>query len=153
MRSESMAMVNSLSLPFCNASRFCEMLALDSAFYDHSQTTNRVYRLGAHGTLISLVGLIAIFTMIGKSGLSSIYGIIFIMALAFFMLTFFISLHPDMGEGILISVFLEERLEEFKELRFPPDSVKKVYRDDIDYENNRVLKDGIQLKELFISDD
>lgn len=107
MRSESMAMINSLSLPFCNASRYCEMLALDSGFYDYSQTTNRLYRLGAHGLLIAVIGFIAILTMIGKSGLSSIFGIIFITALAFFMITFFISIHPDIGEGILISVFLE----------------------------------------------
>ena len=144
-----MAMINSVSLPYCNAARYCEMLALDSGFYDHSQTTNRVFRLGAHGCLITLIGLIAIFAMIGKSGLSSIYGIIFIMALAFFMVTFFISLHPDMGEGILVSVFLEERLDDVKELGYPPDEVRKLYSADIDFEHNSVLKDGVSLKELF----
>lgn len=96
MRSDAMAMINMVSIPYCNAARYCEMLSHDSGFYDHSQTTGRVFRLGAHGCLITLVGFIAIFTMIGKSGLSSIYGMIFIIALATFMITFFISVHPDL---------------------------------------------------------
>lgn len=103
-----MAMINFVSIPYCNAARFCEKLAHDSGFYDHSQTTSRVYRLGAHGTLITIIAFIAIFTMIGKSGLSSIYGMIFIIGLATFMITFFIGVHPDLAEGVLIGVFLEE---------------------------------------------
>ena len=42
IRSEAMGYINLASVPFCNASRYCEMMAIDSKFYDHSQTTNRV---------------------------------------------------------------------------------------------------------------
>lgn len=43
IRSEAFAYINLISLPYCNASRYCEMLSDDSNFYDRSQTTNRVH--------------------------------------------------------------------------------------------------------------
>jgi hypothetical protein len=42
-RSESFGYINLIPIPYCNASRYCEMMADDSNFYDRSQTTNRVY--------------------------------------------------------------------------------------------------------------
>jgi len=42
VRSESFGYINLIPIPYCNASRYCEMMADDSNFYDRSQTTNRV---------------------------------------------------------------------------------------------------------------
>ena len=63
------------------------------------------------------------------AGLSSVYGLLMIMAIGFFISTFFISFHGDLAEGVMVALFLEERLS--KQLIKPPESVKKVYQDDI----------------------
>ena len=41
-RSEAMGYIGLASVPFCNASRYYEMIEEDSAFFDRSQTVNRV---------------------------------------------------------------------------------------------------------------
>jgi len=56
------------------------------------------------------VTLVGIIIMKNTGTLSSIYGIIMIMGIGFFVSTFFISSHGDLAEGILVALLLEERL-------------------------------------------
>lgn len=125
-----MAYINTIPLPFCNASRYCEIMAEDSTFYDMSQTTNRLFRLAAHALLIFLTAITAIESSRTPSGGSTISGFIFVGIVALFVVTYFISLHADIAEGILTSIFIEEKLTqqdvplERKQLMQPPEIVK-----------------------------
>ena len=87
--------------------------------------------------IVFLVAVISIGTMKGSSGDASIVGMVFIMIISLFTITYFICLHADIAEGLLISIFVEEKLTDRVET--PPESVKKVYDDDI---RNRLEHDN-----------
>ncbi len=61
VRSDALAYVNLAGNPYCNSSRFCEMLCYKSRTTQYSQSTSRVYRLSAHFFIIGLVGFITLF--------------------------------------------------------------------------------------------
>ena len=61
-------------------------------------------------------GLISIkSTKIIDKGMD-IEGVIVIILLSYFMATYFISMHGDISEGIMISIFLEEKLTDKQNL-------------------------------------
>jgi hypothetical protein len=45
-----------------------------------------------------------------SNGSPNIVGVIFVAVVSLFSVTYFISLHGDLAEGILVSIFVEERL-------------------------------------------
>jgi len=56
---------------------------------------------------VSIVTLIALGSMKNSaSGAGDIAGILYIVVISIFTITFFISLHGDMAEGLLISTFI-----------------------------------------------
>lgn len=110
-RSETMSYINLISIPYCNAARYSEQLSRSSDFYDYSQTTNRVYRLAAHILLMTIVSFISLLSVKAASGQASISGIFFIALISLFTVTFFIGLHGDLAEGLLMSTFIEEAFE------------------------------------------
>lgn len=101
-----MSYINLVSLPYCNSARYCEQLSASSDFYDYSQTTNRVYRLAAHLILMSIVTFISLLSVKSYSGHSEITGTLGIAVVSLFTVTFFIGLHGDLAEGLLISTFV-----------------------------------------------
>ena len=48
-----------------------------------------------------------------------------------FAVTYFVSLHSDISEGLLVSVFVEEKVNKREDIERPPQCVKDVYEDDI----------------------
>ena len=75
-----------------------------------------------------------------------VIGVFFVAMVSLFTITYFISLYGDLAEGILISVFVEERLSQFgKQVNIhnqfeergtitrPPQIVKDTYMDDINH--------------------
>lgn len=86
------------------------MLSEDSNFYDRSQTTNRLFRISAHAILVGLsTGLAFLFSK-QHDGNNTIVGIVFCFMVSLFTVTYFISLHSDISEGLLVSVFVEEKV-------------------------------------------
>ena len=101
VRSDALAFVNLSGNPYCNSSRYCEYLCEKSLLMDGSQATSRTYRICAHMLIASIVILISMYL---DGSLS--FGFAFIiLLLSIFISTYFISLHPDIAESILI-VFL-----------------------------------------------
>jgi len=73
----------------------------------------------------------------------NIVGVFFVAIVSLFSVTYFISLHGDLAEGILVSIFVEERLNgmnmglnEHQQvqnhviLQRPVENVKQLYNDD-----------------------
>lgn len=81
-------------------------------------------RLGAHATLVGVVSFITVFMMEGSGG-SQIMGVVFIMVISLFTVTLFVSFHADVSEGILISMFVEEKFTD--NVKRPPAKVTAVY--------------------------
>lgn len=130
------------------------MLANDSNFYDRSQTTNRVmiillqlYRLSAHIVFMMMATLIAFgaSTKTNSSSNPDIVGVLFVAVVSLFSVTYFISLHGDLSQGILVSIFIEQRLNGMNQaqneehqneqnskvnLLRPVDMVKNLHTDD-----------------------
>jgi hypothetical protein len=67
-----------------------------------------MYRVGAHALLVGLTVLFGLIYMLAK-GNTSAWAAVFIAVLSFFIVTFFISLHVDAAEALLIT-FLTELL-------------------------------------------
>ena len=63
------------------------------------------------------------------SGGSQIMGFLLVMIISLFTVTLFVSFHGDVAEGILISIFIEEKLT--RGVKQPPKMVQQVYEDDI----------------------
>lgn len=133
-RSEAMAYINIVPLPYCNASRYCEMLADDSGFYNRSQITNRLYRLCAHIVLMSIAVLVSAEARKIVDAKMDIAGVLVMFAISMFTITYFIGFYGDIAEGLLVSVFVEEKLSDpngfITELSIPPQCVKDVYKYD-----------------------
>jgi len=105
IREESFAYTFLSGMPYCYSSRYCEMLAGESQFYNYSQTTNRLFRLNMHIVPIVLTLLIAIGSM-ESTGNSSPYGIFCITMITFFVITFFVAYIGDVAEGLLIATYV-----------------------------------------------
>lgn len=54
--------------------------------------------------------LIALAANTHTNNSPNIIGVIFVAIVSLFSVTYFISLHGDLAEGILVSIFVEERL-------------------------------------------
>jgi len=63
--------------------------------------------LAAHFLIASIVTFISVLTVKSYSGQSDIDGILYVALMSIFTITFFIGLHGDMAEGLLISAFIE----------------------------------------------
>ena len=68
-----------------------------------------------------MVTVISIGTMKGSSGEASLMGMIFIMIVSLFTVSYFISFHGDLAEGLLISIFIEEKLANVEQITRPPE--------------------------------
>ena len=117
-----------LNLPYCNSARYCEFLSANSSFYDFSQTTNRIFRLNQHMIPIVLTLIIAILTIDGSG--KSPYALVCVVAISFFIVTYFLAYHGDTAEGILIAAFLDEGLSDQAPPEFAPALIRKAYQDD-----------------------
>ena len=73
------------------------MMADDSQFYDRSQTTNRLYRLCAHITIMMIATLIAFSSNKYTDEKPGVVGVFFVALVSLFTVTYFISLHGDLA--------------------------------------------------------
>jgi len=72
--------------------------------------------------------LIAIITM-KNSGSASPYGILFVCFISFFTVTYFLAYHGDKAEGLLISAYADEALNEGTP-QCAPALIALAYKDD-----------------------
>lgn len=104
VRSDAMAYINITGIPFCNSSRTCEYLCNNSAIFEGSQNTSRVYRLASH---IFLIGLNCILALYVKGNIAPT-ALFVVFVLTFFIVTFCISIHADAAEALIICYLTDE---------------------------------------------
>jgi len=103
----------------------------------------KLYRLSAHIIIIMIATLISFSANKHTESSPNILGVFFVAVVSLFSVTYFISLHGDLAEGILVSIFVEERLngmnmglnehQQIKNhviLQRPVENVKSLYNDD-----------------------
>lgn len=113
-----MAYINLTGNPYCNSSRFCEILCRRSNLLDYSQSTSRIYRISAHAFISGVILILALYVR----GHISVYVLVIIGLIALFTCTTFISFHADISEAIQIILLTKE---EFAGHRQPGDSLAR----------------------------
>lgn len=75
----------------------------------------QLYRLSAHIVIIMLATLIALAWNHHTDQEPTMFGVFFVSLVSLFSATYFISLHADLAEGLLVSTFVEEKLAAINE--------------------------------------
>ncbi len=105
-RSDAMTIVYATGNAYCNSARYCEYLASKKSNTEYSQSASRIYRYCAHFALSGIISLVA-FWIFGLTAELSIPAMIILLFMSMGVATFFISLHADAGEAILILYLME----------------------------------------------
>lgn len=110
VRSDSMGYINLTGNTFCNSARYCEYLCDQSRILEYSQSCSRLYRFGAHLFIACLIGIISLY----MKGTIAPFASFVIVIMTIFVCTFFVSIHADAAEAILILFLTWEELEKRK---------------------------------------
>lgn len=105
-RSDSLTVVYLSGNAYCNSARYAEYITNKSSQTAYSQSASRIYRYCAHFALASLVSLAA-FWSFGLSAEVAIPAMLILLFISMGVATFFISLHADAGEAILLLYLME----------------------------------------------
>jgi len=105
-RSDSMAFVYLTGNAYCNSARYCEYVVNKSELTSTSQSSSRIYRITAHFAIAGLVCILGLFVF--NRGEVSITAMGILLLLSLGVSTFFVSLHADAAEAILILLLTEE---------------------------------------------
>lgn len=112
IRSDAYAYQNLTGIPYCNAARQCEALCQYSDNFRGSKSCLRLYRIAAH---IFLVAIVAIVCYLILQGRGANYTNWFIVALIIFgaycILTYFVDIHADAADGLMVSYLAEHNCE------------------------------------------
>ena len=107
--------MNLTGLAFCNSARQCESLCKYSDLLKTSHSCIRLYRNSSH---IFVVGLAALLAYIIYDNRTNEYGnydhfwiAVSIIFSAYSMATYFVDIHPNGAEAIMISYLTEENCE------------------------------------------
>ena len=107
VRSDAMAYINAAGIPYCNSARYCEYLTDKSLLLDGSQSASRTYRICAHLAIAGVVGILGLYL----KGTITAEIILFIVFASLIISTFFISIHADAAEALIILFLNNEELE------------------------------------------
>lgn len=114
-RSDSLTIVYLSGNSYCNSARYSEYLSVKSSITNRpgqtaeSQSASRIYRLTAHFALGGIITLVAfwVFGFTLKQEVA-IPAMLVLLLVSMGVATFFISLHADAGEAILVLYLMEE---------------------------------------------
>lgn len=102
VRSEAMPYISITGNSYCNSARYCEYLCDQSPALEASQSASRAYRLAAEATLTGIACILSLYV----HGRISIFSVGILYIFSYFIINFFIQMHADTGDGILI-VYLQ----------------------------------------------
>ena len=105
-RSDSLTVVYLSGNAYCNSARYAEYITNKSSETSYSQSASRIYRYCAHFALAGLVSLAA-FWSFGLTAEVAIPAMLILLFIPMGVATFFISLHADAGEAILLLYLME----------------------------------------------
>lgn len=128
-RSDSLTLVYLSGNAYCNSARYSEYLSVKSRISfsaSQSQSASRIYRYTAHFALAGIITLVAfwIFGFTFKQEVA-IPGMFILLLVAMGVSTFFISLHADAGEAILVLYLMEQEFSE-KRQSTPTNKYKEI---------------------------
>ena len=123
IRTDAYSYINLTGAPYCNSAKQCEYICHRSPVFEGSQSTIRIYRIGSHIMMISLVVLVSYYL----SKLSLLNNEVSLMALVcvsfvtYCMAAYFLLVHLDAAEGIMTCFLTEHELsdENYDLLRCP----------------------------------
>ena len=98
VRSDAMAYINTAGVPYCNSARYCEYLTDKSLLLEGSQSASRTYRISAHFLIAGAVGIFGLYL----KGTIAALTILFIIMISLFISTYFVSMHADAAEALII---------------------------------------------------
>lgn len=128
VRSDAMAWVYMTGNSYCNAARYCEYVVKKSTLtrdVESSQNTNRIYRYTAHFAIAGLVSVLSSWVL-NLGGVITFSGIGVVLLLSMAISTFFISVHADATEAILIIYLIEEELTQHRGHQKTKDEHKSI---------------------------
>lgn len=112
MRTDAYAYINLTGIPYCNAARQCEALCHNAEGFRGNQSCMRLYRNAAHIFLVAIVTFISYLIL---SGREASYTNWFIFALIIFsaycISTYFIDIHANAADGLMVSYLTEHNCE------------------------------------------
>lgn len=106
VRSEAMPYIAITGNTYCNAARYCQYLCDQSKVLVNSQSASRAYRFAAYSALAGFVTFLGLYI----NGRISIFAAGIIMALSYFIINFFVQMHADAADGILIAFLQHEEM-------------------------------------------
>lgn len=106
VRSDAMPYTAITGNSYCNAARYCQYLCELSNVLENSQSASRAYRIAAYSTLAGLVSILGLYI----NGHISIYGMGLIFVISYFIVNFFVQIHADTADAILIAYLQNEEL-------------------------------------------
>ena len=106
VRSDAMPYIAISGISYCNAARYCQYLCDISNALENSQTASRAYRIATYSTLAGLVSILGLYI----NGHISLYGIGLVFIISYFIINFFVQIHADTADGILIAYLQNEEM-------------------------------------------
>ena len=92
VRTDAMAFIILTGNPFCNSSRYCELLCYNAPASRYSQSNGRSYRICSH---FFIGGLVAIINIYLQGSRISIFILMLVFILSSVISTFFRNIHED----------------------------------------------------------
>lgn len=83
--------------------------------------------MAAHVFLVALVTIICYAILSGRTDIISAWAIVYIVFFAYCSVTYFVDIHADSAEGLLICYLTEENCEGDEMLVCPPSLRRDVY--------------------------
>lgn len=106
VRSDAMPYVAITGNSYCNAARYCQYLCELSSVLENSQSASRAYRIATYSTLAAISSILGLYI----DGHISIYGIGLVFLISYFIVNFFVQIHADAADGILIAYLQNEEM-------------------------------------------
>jgi hypothetical protein len=98
---------------YCNSARYAEYLSIKSKHASFSQSMSRIYRFTAHFLIACLITVIAMWVFgFHLKEYVAVPGMLTLLLISMGVATFFVSLHSDAADSILILYLMEQEFGE-----------------------------------------
>ena len=105
-RSDALTIVYLSGTAFCNSARYSEYLAFHNKDTHQTQSLSRIYRYTSHFAVGGVICILA-FWILGLQTEVSVSAMLIMLIMSMGVATFFISIHADASEAILILYLME----------------------------------------------
>jgi hypothetical protein len=104
VRADAFAYIALTGNPYCNSSRYCELIYHKAFWFKDSQSISRSYRICSHLLLAGITGLVNLLLQ-GKD--ASLFIVLTVFLFSLFISTLWISLHADATDAMQVTFLLD----------------------------------------------